>query len=236
VKKGGELLKAVEGTAKAETSEALVKDNNLKVDELLVVYRLRTAVQDRDFFFGYNLNITGHIIHGVFVPQLSEAKNGVNKRAPVKPPCSFDGLYTVDCRAEVNVLNSWLSNIGFAVSVDDNADSAITLFIINDTGSIDWLDRPLAAGFVVEFFKPLPVPILAAPIAALVILPVIAAATAAALAAAWIVLGQRAQDYAGASFDKFEVSQGIGGHSSPLYDDLGLEVTSALYATPHGKS
>jgi len=140
----------------------------------------------------------------------------------------------VVCWEELNIVNSWLLQVGLALTIDTGAESATGLFILDDKGSIDWLDRPLATGFTIEFFRPEDDDELAAPIAAIVILPVIAAATAAAIAAAWIALGQRAQDYAGASFDAFAVTTGTGGHASPLYDAQGLEVQSALYVNPHG--
>jgi hypothetical protein len=233
---GGEVIQQAKGSVSAQTATTLETDNGLQAGDIVTVYRLRTSVQDRDFFFNYWLNMTGHVIHGQWVPTLSELHgNGPNKRdVEQNNACTFIGLYTVTCYEEVNVLNSWLINVGLALIIDDGADSAVGLFILNDEGSIDWLDRPLASGFTIEFYRPKDDDELVAPIAAIVILPVIAAATAAAIAAAWIALGQRAQDYAGASFDAFAVSTGQGGHSSPLYDAQGLEVTSALYANPHG--
>jgi len=103
------------------------------------------------------------------------------------------------------------------------------VFLLNDTGSIDKWDRPLASGFLVEFYVPPAVEVLATPIAAIVVLPVIAAVTAASIAAAWLLLGSRAEQYVGASFDAFAADMGTGGNTSPLYDAKGLDVESPLY-------
>jgi hypothetical protein len=229
---GGKTIKNQEGTVTTTATTAVETENKLDPGDLVLVYRLRTAVQDRDFFFGYSLNMTGHIIHGRWVPELSDndRNNDISKRDENNRACTFVGLYTVICYEEVNVLNSWLTTIGLALIIDDGAESATGVFLLDDKGSVDWLHRPLATGFTIEFFRPNDDDELAAPIAAIVILPVIAAATAAAIAAAWIALGQRAQDYAGASFDAFAVSTGSGGHASPLYDAQGLDCTSAIYA------
>jgi hypothetical protein len=227
---GGETIKDQEGTASTSGTAAIETENDIDPGDLVLVYRLRTAVQDRDFFFNYYLNMTGHMIHGRWVEELSDesSDNDATKRAT--RACTFVGLYTVICYEEVNILNSWLTTIGLALIIDDGAESATGVFLLDDKGSIDWLKRPLATGFTIEFFRPKDDDELVAPIAAIVILPVIAAATAAAIAAAWIALGQRAQDYAGASFDAFAVSTGSGGHASPLYDAQGLDCTSAIYA------
>jgi len=79
-------------------------------------------------------------------------------------------------------------------------------------------------------FKPEDPEVLVTPVAAIVILPVIAAATAAAIAAAWFALGQRATEYAGAGFDAFAVQTASGGSISPLYDDQGLDVSGEACA------
>jgi hypothetical protein len=229
---GGEVLGDREGTATAATQQELEEGNNLQPGELQVAYRLRTKVQDRDFFFGYHLNMSAALIHGFWIPSLGNNGNSATKRNEQGDElsiCKFTSSSIFTCRAEINDLNAYLLNVGLVLAVDDDSESAVGLFLLNDTGSIDWLDRPLAGGFIIEFFKPDEDEVLAAPIAAVVILPVIAAATAAAIAAAWIALGQRASDYAGASFDAFAVSTGQGGNASPLYDAKGLEVTSALY-------
>jgi len=235
--RGGQVLdEKKDGSQKSDTATTLQTDNNLKQGELKTVYRLRTTIQDRDFFFGYDINVTGSLINGQWIPALAKANSGNNKRFKQDPNkiCAFDGLYTVNCRAEINDLDEWMTTVGFPLVIDAGSDLAIGLFILNDTGSIDWLGRPLATGFVIEFYPPKKPAVLAAPIAAVVILPVIAAATAAAIAAAWIVLGKRATEYAGAGFDQFDVVGSQGATRSPLYDDGGLDVTSGIYHDPHG--
>jgi len=188
------------------------------------VDRVRTSVQDIDFFFEYHLILNATLIHAVWVPSLM----------PPVHPCWFKGPLQVHCDDEIRALNVFLLSGGFPVLLDEDTESALGIFILNDTGSIDKWDRPLASGFVIEFFKPDELLILAAPIAALVILPVIAAVTAAAIAAAWILLGSRATEYAGAGFESMMVSHAAGGNASPLYDAKGLEVQSALYDQNHG--
>jgi len=189
-------------------------------NEVVTIYRLRTKLQDIDFFFQYSLNMTASLIHAVWVPALF---------APNRP-CEFNGLHTVICYQEILKLNDYLSISGLPILIDDDSDSAIGLFLLDDTGNIDKWQRPLLSGFTIEFWKGEDIEEVVVPIAAVVILPVIAAATAAAVAAAWFTLGNRARDYAGASFDAFAVTNQAGGNVSPLYDPKGLEVNSALYA------
>jgi hypothetical protein len=223
----GVPIVASDGSQKASTVTDLATSTGVDPSAIHTVYRLRTEVQDAyDFYFGYSLNISAAIIHGEFIPELMI---NPQKRVDYSGGCIFYGGLSLTCEADITVLNAYLRTIGFAVTIDHGADSAVVLVLLNDTGNIDWLDRPLAAGFSVQFFAPAPDDQLLAPIAAVVILPIIAAATAAAIAAAWLFLGQRASEYAGAQFDAFAVTTGAGGNTSPLYDAKGLEVTSALY-------
>jgi len=181
--------------------------------------RLRTEVQDIDFFFEYHLIMNATLIHAQWIPALM----------PIGYPCWFLGPLVVNCDDEITRLNNFLLVGGFPILMDADADEAVGIFILNDTGNIDKWNRPLATGFTIVFYRPKKHEDLGTPIAAIVILPVIAAVTAASILAAWILLGQRAQDYAGAGFEALMVTQGGGGNCSPLYDAQGLEVTSALY-------
>jgi len=211
-------------------------------NHVIRVDRLRTQLSDIDFRFGYNLMLNVSLIRATFALRLFDF--GV-------APCYPTGDYQMNCWAEITHLNAYLSGPGLPMLIDDgqNTDGlqneaakraapppsntqssgGIAVVLVNDTGNIDKWDRWLASGYVIEWFLPVPPVATSAPIAAVVILPVIAAVTAAAIAAAWILLGQRAQDYAGASFDAFSASTTGGGNCSPLYDSKGLEVQSALY-------
>jgi len=147
----------------------------------------------------------------------------------IEPPCVFIGDSSVWCRQTITHLNTFLLTVGLPLTLTSHTSDSVGIFLINDEGNIDKWSRPLRGGFTIEFIPPEPVTGLAVPIAAIVVLPVIAAVTAAAIAAAWLVLGQRAQEYVGASFDAFAVSPEGGCNASPLYDAKGLECTSALY-------
>lgn len=213
----------LEGTVIEEskgTPNPVVPENPDPSKPLVDVHRLRTKVQDIDFFFQYSLKLDTTLIHANFIPSL------VRQDAP----CNFPYDFSMSCEAEITALNAFLSIDGLPIRIDEGAESGIGLFLLNDTGNVDKLDRPAAAGFTIAFYRSEQDEALGAPIAAVVILPVIAAATAAAIAAAWILLGQRAQAYAGASFDAFAVVSNTGGTKSPLYDDLGKDVTSPIYA------
>lgn len=186
---------------------------------LVAVYRLTTQVQDIDFFFQYKLMMEASLIHCSFVPQL----------VALGAPCTFPNEFSASCEREIRGFNNFLSTQGFAIVLDEGAESGIGLFMLNDTGSVDKLNRPLASGFTIVIMAQDEPEELTAPIAAIVILPVIAAATGASIAAAWILLGQRAQDYATASFDAFTLSAAGTGTQSPLYNAQGREVSSPLY-------
>jgi len=227
--------KGTESSDKADTN-ALLNEG----EELVTVYRMRTKIQDVDFFFGYNLNITGHFIRATFVPDVYDVSRDLSKRQQPEaeddlshwvyvPPCIFVGDRTVSCISDVSTVNEFLQNEGLPIVVAAGVSNAVGLFLIYDHGSIDKWDRPLEGGFTITLIPPSTPEGLVVPIAAAVILPVIAAATAAAIAAAWIALGQRAADYAGASFDAFGVQAAGGSSVSPLYDSRGLEVQSTLY-------
>jgi len=217
-----QVIDTSDGTISTK-SQQILKDGS-KNSKVYRIDRLRTSVQDIDFFFEYHLILNASLIHATWVPSLMTANH----------PCWFHGPLQVNCDAEIRALNVFLLSGGFPVLLDDDVDSGLGIFILNDTGSIDKWDRPLASGFVIEFFRPETLTVLAAPIAALVILPVIAAVTAASIAAAWILLGSRAEAYAGAGFESMMVSNSAGGNASPLYDAKGLECESALYNEGHG--
>eukprot|EP01127_Copromyxa_protea_P004143 TRINITY_DN139_c0_g1_i1.p1 TRINITY_DN139_c0_g1~~TRINITY_DN139_c0_g1_i1.p1 ORF type:complete len:3458 (+),score=831.05 TRINITY_DN139_c0_g1_i1:619-10374(+) len=183
------------------------------------VYRLTTKIQDVDFVTQYHLRMNSTLIGGSFVPQLMSEN----------APCTFDNYYTAECDTDIIKFNNFLSSEGFAVTIDDEQDSAVCLFLLNDTGNVDKLNRPLAAGFMIIVSRDPEEEEVLIPVAAIVILPVVAAATAASVAAAWLLLGQRAQEYAGASFDAFAATGSSSGTQSPLYDAQGREAISPLY-------
>jgi len=223
---GVPLIESDPGSAVSKDEDKEKKKN--EGENVIRIDRLRTEVQDIDFFFQYHLILNATLIHAVWVPALM----------PPAHPCWFqDGPdhapLQVNCDDEIRALNVFLLVGGFPILLDEDASSGLGIFLLNDTGSIDKWDRPLASGFTIEFFPPEEVEVLVTPIAALVILPVIAAVSAAAIAAGWFLLGNRAQQYAGAGFEAMMVSNASGGNASPLYDAKGLEVTSALYQGGH---
>jgi len=232
----GSLLDSHTGTESVDKST--VTDKLKKDEQLVTVYQVRTKIQDIDFYFGYNLNITANLIRATFLPQANNKTTASGKRGGAvivtETPCVFTGDKTVVCVAEITHINHFLTDVGLPIVVSKGATDAVGLFLIGDHGSIDKWNRPLEGGFTIVLIPPSEPAGLAVPIAALVILPVIAAVTAAAIAAAWILLGQRAQDYAGASFDAFSVASEGGGSVSPLYDSRGLEVHSSIYAGANG--
>jgi len=211
-------------------------------DHVIRVDRLRTEVQDVDFRFGYKLMYNMSLIRATLALHLIDFTHA---------PCYPTGNYQLNCWAEITHLNAYLSGPGIPLMIDNGQNEAglaskrdstttstsggIAVILLNDTGNIDKWNRWLTTGYVIEWFLPLPPVVSTAPIAAVVILPVIAAVTAAAIAAAWILLGQRAQDYAGASFDAFSASTQGGGNASPLYDSKGLECDSPLYNGQNSK-
>jgi len=218
-----EAVPLLESSKGSDNKNAPTRDKDRK-DKVYRVDRVRTAVQDIDFFFEYYLTLNATLIHAIWIPSLM----------PKDHPCWFTGPLIVNCEEEITRLNAFLTVGGFPVLLDEDTKTALGIFILNDTGNVDKWDRPLASGFTIEFFKPDEDDDLKTPIAAIVILPVIAAITAASIACAWILLGQRAQDYAGAGFEAMMVSSGGGGNASPLYDAQGLECTNALYGEGHG--
>jgi hypothetical protein len=235
---GSRLLQGKSIIAKSEGTQQSAPPEIEGVDpeNLVIVYRLKTKLQDIDFFFEKSLNLTAHLLSAEFVRtdfewDVKEPATPTTKRAAFIPeqygPCTYYTPFDINCQIDIVSLNAWLQLAGFPIKLDDGVESAVALFLLGDLGNVDYLDRPLFTGFTIEFYKPEEE--LATPIAAVVILPVIAAATAAAIAAAWILLGQRASDYAGASFDAFAVTTATNGHRSPLYDDKGREVNSPLY-------
>jgi hypothetical protein len=199
--------------------------------DVVTIYRLRLRVQDIDFFFQRSLNVTTSYIGAGINLDVNSATTEAPADAPVAKRAAASVCvlepYHLNCIADILTLNAEISTVGFPLQLEKGADSAVVLILIDDAGSVDWQDRPLAAGFSVTIFTPEEP--LGTPIAAVVILPVIAAATAAAIAAAWIALGQRAQDYAGKSFDAFAVVASTNGHQSPLYDDQGRAVVNPLF-------
>jgi hypothetical protein len=187
--------------------------------ELVVVRRLRTKLQDKDFFFQYHLTLEGSLIRASWVPEVL---------AP-QAPCKIASKIGIVCKAEIRKLNNFLSSDGLPILIEEGAHSALALFLLNDTGNVDKWDRPLQSGFTIEFFIPDDSEVVI-PIAAIVILPVIAAVSAVSIAAAWFLLGSRAQAYAGASFDAFAITSTGTGTKSPLYEEEGRNVNSPLYA------
>jgi hypothetical protein len=204
--------------------------------DVITIYRLRLRVQDIDFFFEKSLNVTTSYIGAGINLDVNSATTEAPADAPVAKRAAASVCvlepYHLNCIADILTLNAEISTVGFPLQLEKGADSAVVLILIDDAGSVDWQDRPLAAGFSVTIFTPEEP--LGTPIAAVVILPVIAAATAAAMAAAWIALGQRAQDYAGKSFDAFAVVASTNGHQSPLYDDQGRAVVNPLFGSGAG--
>jgi len=223
----GKTIKSEEGSGSFFPIEENPDPNN----KLVIVEQLKFKVQDIDFFFGLPLQINATLLKGTFPKFLMEnhVKRDV-KRVASTHPCSFKGDWGIECVAEIVALNEWLFAIGMPILIDDDSPRAVGIFLLNDTGNIDKLDRPLASGFTIVFYKPGDEEVLVTPIAALVILPVIAAVTAASIAAAWLLLGNRAQQYVGASFDAMAADMGSGGQVSPLYDAKGLDVQSSLYS------
>jgi hypothetical protein len=213
---GGTVIDEQEGSVNPSVAE---QDPENK-EKVIRIDRLRTQVQDIDFFFQYWLRINATLIHAIWVESLMALDS----------PCIYKGPQMIYCAEEITILNAFLKGPGLPILVDEEAEHAVGIFLLNDTGNIDKWDRPLASGFIIDLTKPVGAEVYAAPIAALVILPVIAAVTAAAIAAAWFLLGNRASNYAAAGFDSFAVSSAGGGNASPLYDAKGLEVQSALYA------
>jgi len=235
-KRQSTLVYSVSGSSASNPPSCTTTNN---CDHVIRVDRLRTEVADIDFRFGYHLMVNMSLIRATLALHLIDFTTA---------PCYPTGDYQLNCWAEITHLNAFLSGPGIPFMIDDGqntnglqqkrqtstsstttASAGIAVILVNDTGNIDKWDRWLASGYVIEWVLPVPPVVTSAPIAAVVILPVIAAVTAAAIAAAWILLGQRAQDYAGASFDAFSASTTGGGNASPLYDAKGLEVQSALY-------
>ena len=197
------------------------KKTQSKNEKVVRVNRIKFELIDVDFYFDWPLMMNVSLIHATFVPGLMTGSS----------PCVM--LDTVNarmqCSQEITVLNVFTGQYGFPVVIDDNADSALFIILVNDTGNLDKWNRPLAGGFTIEIIKPTEDEPLVVPIAAIAILPIIAALTAASIAAAWILLGQRANEYAGAAFDAFAVANHTGGNVNVLYDAKDLEVESALY-------
>lgn len=196
-----------------------VKDK-IKSGDLVPVQRLRTQLQDIDFYFEYSLKVKASLIRAQWVDELIADD----------APCDVTSEYGLECEDEITGLNNFLSNQGLPILVDSEVKSAVALFLLDDMGNVDKLNRPLSSGFTIVFLMNEDDD-LTVPLAAVVILPVVAAVTAASIAAAWIMLGSKAQAYAGASFDAFAVSSVGTGTQSPLYNDDGRVINSPLYGT-----
>lgn len=200
------------------------KDEN---EKLLLVHRLRTQVQDADFFFEKSLSISLHLFNAHFIkPELIARKTRASA-SDQAPGCTLKGDYEMNCTAVITPLNFWLMTVGFPVVLNDDAGSGFMLVVLSDNGNIDKENRELTTSFTIQFAVPQPEE--EYPVGIIVALPIIFGASAAAAAAAWLAFGSRAAEAAASNFDAFTVSAAGTGHASPLYVDENTENVSPLY-------
>jgi len=210
-------------------------------ENLLLVNRLRTIVQDIDFFFGDELVITGELYNAHFVePSLLDQHYqhyGVtctNSHKIQNGQVVSSNIF-VQCKGIITELNNYLSVTGLPIVIDNQRKkrdvqtqytSGFGLFVIGDEGNIDKWQRPLQTTFTIEFYSPVPLAGAPVPIAVIALLPIVVAAVSALVAAAWLLLGSRAAEVVTQNFDAFATVQAGCGNISPVYDDQGFHAVN----------
>jgi len=147
---------------------------NLNSSEVLI-YRVRTQVQDVDFYFGHTLGIYGRIINGFWVNP-NDLVRTIIQSAGVDCNITSNEL---NCTGIIGPFNIWLTNVGFPFVFLNESTTGYGLFTLYDFGNIDRWDRPLETNFTIAWYAPPPDNSYSVPIAAIAILPIVAAATAA---------------------------------------------------------
>jgi len=225
----------LEGEVLSERDRIIVERNRQKSPELSrdlnstesLIYRVRTQVQDIDFFFSHSLILTGRLINAEWVDPTLLAR-AYKEDSTKGVSCDFTRT-EMNCTGVIGPLNFFLATIGFPFILDENATVGYGLFTLNDLGNVDIYDRPLETNFTIAFQAPSENEI-GVPIAAVAVLPIVAAVSAASIAAAWILFGKKAAAAVGTNFDAFTCSNDASAHASPLYSANGREHNSPLYA------
>lgn len=228
---GAPITKGASLVANQKASQVSVGEAN--DNSLVLVNRLLTQIQDVDFYFGYNLTISGVLFNAVF---LNPNQLAITSSTSSQVNCSNPGTGTTayfNCTGIIGPLNDYIGLVGFPMVITAGAASGFGVFTVDDNGNIDKWYRPLSTSFTIQFFTPVAHATTTFPAAAIALIPVIAALSALVAAGAWIMFGNQAAAVASSNFDSFTVVASGGQSLSPIYDDQNMTNQNPL-AHGHG--
>jgi len=212
-------------------------------DKLVLINKCATTLQDKDFTFGYDLNITGYLYQAKFLNPLdlvdcdvgvATATQFTKKRgekvviSQTNAKSGQEEAVRMEYSGHITSLNEFLATVSFLVIIDSGVTTGFGLFVIHDYGNIDKWNRKLDTTFTIEFATPVPLAPGTVPVAVIALLPIVAAAVSAVAAAAWLLLGSRAADAVTENFDAFAPTQAGQGNLSPCYNDEGWHAENPM--------